>query len=69
LAGVTATETRVAAPTLSVAEVVIEPEVAVMVAAPTPVPVASPLLAMVATEVKDELQVAEPVRFCVLLSL
>jgi hypothetical protein len=46
-----------------------EPEVAVMVAVPTPVPVANPLLAMVATVAEDELQVTELVRVCVLPSL
>lgn len=69
LAGVTAIESKMAGPTLSVAEAVMEPEVAVMVAVPTPVPVANPLLAMVATVAEDELQVTELVRVCVLPSL
>jgi hypothetical protein len=69
LAGVTARETRTAAPTLSVAQAVTEPEVAVIVAPPTPVPVANPVLAMVAKAVEDELHVTELVRVCVLPSL
>jgi hypothetical protein len=48
-----------------VAEAVMEPEVAVMVAVPTPTPVAKPLVAMVAA-VEDELQVTVLVRSCVL---
>jgi hypothetical protein len=50
-------------------EAVMEPEVAVMVALPTPAPVAKPALAIVATAGKDELQVTALVRFCVLPSL
>lgn len=69
LAGVTVSDTRMAGPTLSVAEAVIEPEVAVRVAVPTPVPVAKPLLAMVATVIEDELHVTELLRFCVVPSL
>jgi hypothetical protein len=67
--GVTAIETSVACETVSTAGVVIEPEVAVMFAVPTPVPVAKPLLAIVATMLEDELQLTELVRFCVLPSL
>src|SRR5271169_6659774 len=67
LAGVTARETRTAGPTFNVAEAVIAPEVAVMVALPTPAPVASPLLLIVATE--DELHVTALVRSCVVPSL
>jgi len=69
LAGVTARETRTAGPTLSVAEAVVEPELAVMVAVPTPVPVANPLPATVATVIEDEPHVTELVRVCVLPSL
>jgi hypothetical protein len=69
LAGVTARETRTAGPTLSVADAVMEPELAMMVALPTPAPVASPLLAIVATAVEDELQITVLVRSCVLPSL
>jgi len=42
LAGVTAIETSTASPTLSVAEPLIEPDVAVMIALPTPCPLANP---------------------------
>jgi hypothetical protein len=52
-----------------VAEAAIEPEVAVMVALPTPAPVANPLSAMVAIAVEEEFQLTEAVRSCVLLSL
>ena len=69
MAGVTATETRTAAPTLSVADSVIEPDVAVMFALPIPAPVDNPLLAIVATAVDDEPHVTELVRGCVLPSL
>jgi hypothetical protein len=62
-------ESKIAGPTFSVAEAVMEPEVAVTVAVPTPVPVANPPLAMVATVVNDELQVTELVRVCELPSL
>jgi hypothetical protein len=67
LAGVTARETRTAGPTLSVADAVIEPDVAVIVALPTLCPVANPLPVMVATDV--ELHVTALVRVCVLPSL
>jgi hypothetical protein len=69
LTGVTANETRTAGLTVRVAEAVMEPEVAVIVAVPTPTPVANPPFTMVATEVNDELQVTEPVRSCELPSL
>jgi len=69
LAGVTARETSTGCPTLSVAEAVIEPELAVMVALPTPVPVANPVLAMVAVVLEEELQLTALVRFWVLPSL
>jgi hypothetical protein len=68
LAGVTAIETSTASPTLSVAEPLIEPDVAVMIALPTPCPLANPPLAMLAT-VEDEFQVTELVRSCALPSL
>jgi hypothetical protein len=69
LAGVTAIESRVGWPTVSVAEAVREPEVAVMVALPIPAPAASPPLVTVAISVEDELQFAVLVRSCVLPSL
>src|ERR1700691_2112106 len=68
LAGVTAMETSKACPTLSVAVPLIKPDVAVMMAVPTPSPLANPPLAMLAT-VEDELQVTELVRSCALPSL
>jgi hypothetical protein len=68
LAGVTAMETSKACPTLSVAVALIKPDVAVMMAVPTPSPLANPPLAMLAT-VEDELQVTELVRSCALPSL
>ena len=69
LAGVTAIETRIGWPTVSVAEPVIDPEPAVIVDAPTPTPVARPPAAMVATDVKDELHVTLLDRFWMLPSL
>jgi hypothetical protein len=64
--GVTAIEVNTGV-TVSVAEPVIFPEVAVIVAAPAPTPVANPVCSlMVATEVFDEVQLAVVVRFCVL---
>jgi hypothetical protein len=68
LAGVTAIETSTACPTFSVAEPLIEPDVAVIIALPTPSPLANPLLAILAT-VEDELQLTELVRSCALPSL
>src|SRR6266446_2564367 len=59
LTGATAIETRLACPTFSIVELLTEPEVAVIVAAPTPAPLASPVTAMVATVVKEELQLTE----------
>ncbi len=68
LAGVTAMETSTACPTLSVAVPLIKPDVAVIMAVPTPSPLATPPLAMLAT-VEDEVQVTELVRSCALPSL
>jgi len=62
LAGVTASETRTGCPTLSVLEAVIEPDVAMIVAVPTPTPTANPPWDTVATLVADELHVTEFVR-------
>ena len=69
LAGVTATETSVADPIVSVADELIEPELAEIVAVPAPAPVARPPEVMVATETGAELQATELVTFCVLPSL
>jgi hypothetical protein len=68
LAGVTAMETSTACPTLSVAEPLIKPDVAVIVTVPIPSPMANPLPPMLAT-VEDELQLTELVRSCALPSL
>jgi len=68
LAGVTANDTSTGCPTVSVAEAVIAPDAAVIVAAPTPSPVAKPAADMVAAPA-DELQLTRLVRFCVLPSL
>ena len=71
-AGVTAIEVRVALVTASVAFPLGPANSAVMNALPGETPVASPLvgeaLLIVAIEAGDEVQVTEPVRFCVLLS-
>jgi hypothetical protein len=58
-AGVTATETRVAAVTVSDAVPLTEPEVALIVAVPAPVVWANPVESTVTTEVADEDQVSE----------
>src|ERR1700691_5001095 len=68
-AGVTAIDTRTGCPTLSVADAAMEPAVAVIVAVPTPAPVANPLVATEATVVGDELQFTALLRFCWLPSL
>jgi hypothetical protein len=64
-----ASEIKVGCPTFSVVEDVIDPEVAAIVEAPTPSPVANPPAAIVATVVEEELQLTELVRFWVLPSL
>ncbi len=69
LAGVTAIDTSTAGPTLSVADPLIDPEVAVIVAVPTPAPVANPPEPMLATVVKEELQLTVLLKSCVLPSL
>jgi hypothetical protein len=66
---VTAIDTSTAGPTVSVAEPLIDPDDAVMLAEPTPVPVANPPEPMFATEVRDELQFTELLKSCVLPSL
>ncbi len=72
LVGLTATETSVAAVTVSVVEPEILPDVAVIVVVPAATEVASPFepaaLLIVAAAVLDELQVTAAVRFCVELS-
>lgn len=61
----TATEVRTAAVTFKVAEPLMVPDAAVMVAVPIFMVVARPVLLTVATEVAEELHVAVSVRFCV----
>jgi hypothetical protein len=58
-------ETRVTAVTVNVADPLIVPEVAVIVADPGAMVVAKPLPLMVAMEVAEDVQVAVPVRFLV----
>jgi hypothetical protein len=67
-AGVTAIDTSTACPTFSVADPAIVPDVAVMVAVPTPSPLANPPDPTPATG-DDELHVTLLVTFCVLPSL
>jgi hypothetical protein len=68
LAGFTAMETRTAGFTVSVAVgEVNRSNVAEMSVEPTATAVASPALLMVAIVVLDELQIADVVRFCVLM--
>ena len=73
LSGVTSSDTRTGAVTVSVVEPLIEPDVAVMVVLPVATLVASPwlpeVLLMVATPEFDELHCAVVVRSWVLLSL
>ena len=70
LVGATAMETRAAGLTVSTAVLlVMAPEVAVMLEVPTLRPVATPLALIEATPPFVEFQVAELVRFCVLLSV
>jgi hypothetical protein len=67
--GVIAIESNTGGTTLRLAEAVIEPEAAVMVALPVVAVVASPLLLTPATLGDEELQLMELVRFCVLASV
>jgi hypothetical protein len=63
LGGVTAIDTNTGCPTVSVAEPLIVPDAAVIVADPGATLVASPPPLTVATDVAEELQVALPPRF------
>ena len=69
VAGVTDIEISTGVVTVSVAEAVIKPEVALMFATPKPIPVDDPPVAMVATAVAAELQFTVLVKSCVLPSL
>ena len=65
MVGVTEIEVNTAAVTVNVAEPLIAPDLAVMVALPSATLVASPPLLTVATDFVEEVQVAVLVRFCV----
>jgi hypothetical protein len=69
-AGVTAIDTSVGAVTVTVrvVEPLIAPEVACILLVPAATPVANPPAVIVATPVVCEVQVTEPVKFCVELS-
>ena len=54
--------------TVNVVEPLIEPDAATIVVAPAVMPVARPVLLIVATPLAVEVQMTELVRFCVLLS-
>jgi hypothetical protein len=69
VAGVTAIDCSVAAVTVSKVEPLMDDDVAVIVAVPTPAPLASPAVLIVAVAVVPELQVTVLVRFCVVPSL
>jgi hypothetical protein len=62
LAGVTASETRVGGLTVSTADPLMEPEVAVIVAMPTATALATPAALIVATLAAEEDQATEVVR-------
>ena len=68
-AGVTATETSVAAVTVRVVLPEMAPEVARTVVDPLPTAVARPAVLIVATVTAEELHVVVLVRFCVVPSL
>jgi hypothetical protein len=61
--GVTVSETSAGGPTVNALDPLTPPEVAVMFAPPIPIPLASPVLLMSATDGVSELQDAEAVRF------
>lgn len=69
MAGVIANDTSTGCPTVRDADPLIAPDAAVIVALPSPTPVARPELLTVATVATDELQLAEFVKICVLPSL
>ena len=67
--GVTAIDTKAAAVTVSIVDPLIEPEVAVMLAVPSPMLVVSPAVLMVAVAGVSELHCAVAVMFCMLPSV
>src|SRR6202041_2628092 len=68
-AGVTAIDCSVAAVTVRTVEPLMDDDVAVIVEVPTPAPLASPAVLIVAVAVVPELHVTVLVRFCVVPSL
>ena len=67
--GVMAIETSVAGVTVSSVEPATDPDVALMLAVPVPIPLESPVPLIVATETVSDDHVAVVVRSCVLPSL
>jgi hypothetical protein len=67
--GVTVNETSAGGPTVNALDPLMPPDVAVMFAAPMPMPLASPLLLISATDCVSELQDAEEVRSWVVPSV
>jgi hypothetical protein len=68
LGAVSAIETSVAAVTVKAADPLIAPDTALILLVPVPTAVTIPPAVIVATPVLCELQVTEPVMFCVELS-
>ena len=68
-AGVNTIETRAAGFTVRVVAPLMLPETAEIVVVPAEMPLATPPAFTVATPVTEELQIAEPVRFCMLPSV
>ena len=69
LAGVTVIDCSEGVVTVNEVEPVVDPETAWIVVLPAPVPVAKPVVPIVAVVVFDELQVTVPLRFRLLWSL
>lgn len=67
--GVTVSDTSAGGPTVKALDPLTPPDAAVMFAAPMPIPLASPLLLISATDCVSELQVAEAVRSWVVPSV
>ena len=67
--GLTVMDCRLAIVTLTVVELLIVPDLAVMLAAPAETPVTNPPLLIIATEASDDVQVTELVMALVLESL
>jgi hypothetical protein len=69
LAGVTVIDSRAAEVTVSCAEPLTAPAVAVIVVWPAPRLFATPVELMVATDADEDVQLTDAVRFCVVPSL